>query len=54
MINPKPTIIHYRIGDSYLCNGACFITLTKCTYETKEVTCKNCLGKVKKGKHKEP
>ena len=53
MINPSPIKIHYRTGDTYLCNRACYITPSKCTYDIKEVTCKNCLREIKKGKHNE-
>lgn len=43
--------IHYRLKDNYLCNQACYITPSKCTLDTKEVTCLNCLREIKKGKH---
>ena len=48
----SPDKIHYRIGDHYLCNGACYITEAKCTNDPKKVTCKNCLREIKKGRHK--
>ena len=49
----NPDKIHYRIGDSYLCNGACYITESKCTKDTEKVTCRNCLREIKKGRHYE-
>ena len=50
IINPE--IIHYRTGDTYLCNRACYITESKCTKDTEKVTCQNCLREIKKGRHK--
>jgi hypothetical protein len=46
----NPHIIHYvnRSKDRYLCIGACSITKSKMTRETKEVTCKNCIRKLLK------
>ena len=47
----NPNKIHYRVGDSYLCNGACYITESKCTNDIEKVNCKNCLRQIKKGEH---
>ena len=47
----NPSMIHYRIQDSYLCNKTCYIKESKCTKNTEQVTCKNCLRKIEKGEH---
>lgn len=44
----SPAKIHFRDGDSYLCNYACYITEEKCTKDIDKVTCKNCLRKLKR------
>jgi len=49
----SPEKIHLRIGDSYLCNRACFITESKCTKDIEKVRCKNCLREIAKGRHNE-
>ena len=50
----NPEKIHLLFeGDKYLCNHACFITLSKSTIDEKKVTCKNCLREIAKGKHHE-
>lgn len=45
--------MHYCIDNSYLCNRACNVISFKCTKDTEKVTCQNCLGAIKKGKHNE-
>ena len=47
-----PKKIHFRRGDNYLCNKACYITLEKCTTRKKNVTCLNCLHLLSKEKKK--